>query len=457
MIELSDNDENKKLKLRIKELECEESECRRVGEELKKRLNYEHLLSEISAMAVIVGNIIAFQNKCLELMGKALDVSRIYIFEHHHETDAADNTFEWCASGMIPQKDNLQGVPAGAVPWWMEMMRNNRVINFKDIEDIPGKQEKEILRPQNIKSILVVPLYISGNYYGFMGFDECRNNREWPTEDVNLLCSISRIITGVVGRKRAEEALKEYARKIEEANQKKSEFISDVSHELRTPLASIKGFTSTLRGDNNIDLDTREDFMKIIEEETDRLTRIIEDLLDLSRIESGRIKLKRENIKLADLIIKSVETIREQAEKKHLELKTELPEKFPFVYADPDKISQVIINLLGNAIKYTEQGEISVSARADNGYVQVDVSDTGKGISKEDIPKLFKKFTRLEANESKIPGTGLGLSITKALVELHGGEIFVESEVGRGSKFSFKLPVSAVKGGENNENPRDAG
>ena len=187
---------------------------------------------------------------------------------------------------------------------------------------------------------------------------------------------------------------------------------------------------------------TREEFLKIVEEETDRLSRIIDDLLDLSRIESGRIKFKKENVNLIDVIKKSVDTIKKQAEEKHLELKMQLPEIIPCVTADPDKITQVIVNLLSNAIKYTKEGEVMISVRRDDGQVEVEVSDTGIGIAAEDLQKVFEKFQRIEKPGIEVKGTGLGLSIVKALVELHGGNIFAESELGKGSKFGFSIPVA---------------
>jgi signal transduction histidine kinase len=253
--------------------------------------------------------------------------------------------------------------------------------------------------------------------------------------------SIDNLNWEIAERKKAEEEREKLLHEVEKANQNKTQFVSNVSHELRTPMASIKGFISTIRSDPNINPAVREDFMKIIEDEADRLNRIIEDLLDLSRIESGRIKLKKEKIKLTDIIKKSVGTIREQAAQKHLALKTELPEELPYVFADSDKMSQIIINLLSNAIKYTKEGEVMISARQDDGHVRVEVSDTGIGIVKEDLPKVFEKFQRFETPGIEAKGTGLGLSIVKAIVELHDGKVFVESEPGRGSTFGFELPV----------------
>jgi len=183
---------------------------RKAAEEaLRRRLDYEKMVTDISTQAISIDDIAKFQDDCLEIMGRTLDVSRIYIFEHCHETDTMDNTFEWVASGITPQKDNLQGIPSRVIPWWMDMMKNDKIINYKDIEDIPEEKKKKILRPQGIESILVVPLFVQGEYHGFIGFDECRNKRAWLVEDVELLRTISQIITGTLERKRAEEALRE--------------------------------------------------------------------------------------------------------------------------------------------------------------------------------------------------------------------------------------------------------
>jgi len=232
--------------------------------------------------------------------------------------------------------------------------------------------------------------------------------------------------------------------KVEDANRKKTEYVSDVSHELRTPLASIKGFVSTIRSDPAMDEPTRQDFLRITEEETDRLTRIIEDLLDISRIESGRLKLSMRSFNIMDLIAKNIENIKPQAGSKGIVIQSQ-PAPTPYiVYADQDKTSQIIINLLSNAIKYNKQGgKVKVAASDDDGKVRVDIEDTGIGISEKDLTHMFEKFFRAEGSSSETPGTGLGLAVTKSLVEVMGGEISVNSKPGEGSRFSFSLPKCA--------------
>jgi diguanylate cyclase (GGDEF)-like protein/PAS domain S-box-containing protein len=183
------------------------SEEKQKEDNLKKRLMYEQLLYSISSLAVSLEDLGRFQEKCLELMGKTLKVSRVYIFEHNHKKDTMDNTYEWVAPGIKAEKDGLQGISANDVAWWMKRLKANLVINYQDIEQIPDQETREILRNQGIKSILVVPLFRGKKYYGFIGFDQHIEQRAWPQEDVNLLISIAGIISQAIFRKKTEEYL----------------------------------------------------------------------------------------------------------------------------------------------------------------------------------------------------------------------------------------------------------
>ena len=169
------------LKQRVEELEQESARLKQIETEIKHRLAYGSALSQISAMAVQTENIEKFQDESLAIIGETMGVSRAYIFEHRPETDTMDNTVEWCSPGVRPQKDHLQGVPAGATPWWVTTLKEGGVICFDDIEAVPDEGAKDILRPQGILSILVAPLFVSGRYYGFIGFDECSRYRKWPS------------------------------------------------------------------------------------------------------------------------------------------------------------------------------------------------------------------------------------------------------------------------------------
>ncbi len=226
----------------------------------------------------------------------------------------------------------------------------------------------------------------------------------------------------------------------------KTAFVSTVSHELRTPLTSIKGFVSTLLADTDgyYDNDTRLEFLGIIDAETDRLRRLIEDLLNVSRIEAGRaLQLNPKPIDVPGLAEK-VCTIQRSYTHKHT-LSTHFTEDFPTIVADEDKVDQILTNLVNNAIKYSpDGGQVKVRGwyEPEVEQVVVGVSDQGIGIPKDQAAKVFERFHRVDNRDTReVGGTGIGLFLVKHLVEVHGGEIWVESEPGQGSEFLFRLPL----------------
>jgi signal transduction histidine kinase len=232
---------------------------------------------------------------------------------------------------------------------------------------------------------------------------------------------------------------------IQEANRLKTEFVSMVSHELRTPLTSIQGYAELLLEDDRIAGEERES-LTLVKKNADRLLALINDLLDLSRMEAGKLDLHRTGLDLDRLIPEVAGSLRPLIEAKRQRLQLDLGETLPAVWADQDRVTQILTNLISNAHKYTlAEGSITVAARRDDGFVRVDVSDTGVGLSPEDQAQLFTKFFRARERSSQAGGgTGLGLVITRFLVELHGGQIDVSSAPGQGSTFSFSLPVLNV-------------
>jgi signal transduction histidine kinase len=238
--------------------------------------------------------------------------------------------------------------------------------------------------------------------------------------------------------------LEQQNRAIQEANRLKTEFVSMVSHELRTPLTSIQGYADLVLEDEQIAGEERES-LTIVKKNADRLVGLINDLLDLSRMEAGKIDLQRTNLDLACVIREVAGSLRPLIEAKQQRLRLDLGEALPDVWADADRVAQILTNLISNAHKYTlEDGSITVTARRDDGFVRVDVSDTGIGLSPEDQAQLFTKFFRAHDRSPQMGGTGLGLVITRLLVELHGGRITVSSAPGEGSTFTFSLPALEV-------------
>ena len=237
---------------------------------------------------------------------------------------------------------------------------------------------------------------------------------------------------------------KRYERRLKELDKLKSDFVSNVSHELRTPLTAIKGSVDNMLDGLTGDLNEKQNrYLVRVKSNADRLARLINDLLDLSRIEAG-IKLKRTNLSLPTVAREVVESLGSVAAEKLISFEIECPEVNLTAWADPDRIVEVLTNLIGNAIKFTPtNGKVTLCLkRSGNEWVKISVADTGPGIPSDEANRIFDKFYQVtQPEKQKAMGTGLGLSITKALVEMHGGKIWLESEVGRGSIFSFILPA----------------
>jgi PAS domain S-box-containing protein len=256
---------------------------------------------------------------------------------------------------------------------------------------------------------------------------------------VGVTCSVDRDSSGKVVQTTA--VLRDIERR-KRIDLDKSEVISAVAHELRSPLTSVKGFTATLLNRwDRFDEAAKKRLLETINADTDRVTRLIGELLDVSRIEAGRLQLAKRMIRISDVAQRVVERMRPRATNHVIEY--QFPESFPEIYADSDKIEQVLTNLVENALKYTQGGRVAVKGTPQDSVVRIVVSDEGEGIPLEHRFQVFNKFYRRGARPDN-PGTGLGLYISKGLIEAHGGHIWVEEAPGGGAEFSFTLP----KGGE---------
>ena len=237
--------------------------------------------------------------------------------------------------------------------------------------------------------------------------------------------------------------IEDKSRQLEVASQHKSEFLANMSHELRTPLNAIIGFSEVLSermfGELN---EKQEEYLKDIYASGTHLLSLINDILDLSKIEPGRMELELTDFDLPAAIDSAVMLVRERAGRRSITLHTAVDARLGQVRADERKIRQVVLNLLSNAIKFTpEGGRIEVRAVPRDGFVEVSVSDTGVGIAPEDQEAVFEEFRQVGTAAKKVEGTGLGLTLRRKFVELHGGRIWVTSQVGAGSTFTFRLPV----------------
>ena len=268
-----------------------------------------------------------------------------------------------------------------------------------------------------------------------------------------LLFWVVGVLVAILGsrlRKEREEAEKAYVKlektygELAELDKAKTDFVSMVSHELKAPLTSIKAFTQTLLLRPDLESKRKAEFLNIIDSETDRLTRLINNILNLTRIETGTLEWHDEPLRIASLIETTVRAVAALAESRKINLELKLEERLPELSLDRDRFLEVMNNLLNNAIKYTpEGGRVIVRAQKIGDGIQISVSDTGRGIAREDLEKVFEKFAKVtDVETGEIKTAGLGLSISKGIIEHYRGRIWVESEVGKGSTFYFITPVS---------------
>ena len=234
--------------------------------------------------------------------------------------------------------------------------------------------------------------------------------------------------------------LQEAKKLAEAANNSKSTFLSNVSHELRIPIASIKALAETLHAGAIDDAAVSKDFLSKINEEADDLTQLVQELSELSRLESGSAPLKKASVYIAELIASVGQRLKAQADRASLQINIDLKSILPPIDADRDRIEHVLVNLLHNAIKFTPPGgTITVSASSENNNIRVSVTDTGVGIPADDLPRIFERFYKADRARSG-GGTGLGLAIVKHIIEAHGGKVWAQSVEGKGATFTFTLP-----------------
>ncbi|MHC4740380.1 MAG: ATP-binding protein [Planctomycetota bacterium] len=249
----------------------------------------------------------------------------------------------------------------------------------------------------------------------------------------------------ITEQKRAEEKLKEAIRM-------KSEFVSTASHELRTPLTAIKEAVRLVIQEKTGKLNNEQkEFLGIVQRNTERLSRLTSDVLDFQKLENGKIKINMQENDVNEIVSEIAATMSSYSNRKNLYLATDLDESLPKVRCDRDKITQVLTNIVGNAIKFTEEGGVTISTTQSDNIIQVSVADTGPGIEEEDMPKLFKEFEQISnGSDENDVGTGLGLAISRKLIKKHNAKIWVESEPGKGTTFHFVLPIKERRAKERN-------
>jgi PAS domain S-box-containing protein len=418
---------------------------------LLDRYKIEKLVSDISSdFAGIHTDDIDFTiNQSLKKIGNTLKADRCYVFQFRRNNSRMDNTHEWCDKQVRPEINNLQNLPTSLFPWWMKKMGKHEHIYIHRVDDLPEKAsaEREILLNQSIKSLLVAPVHFRKNLIGFIGLDSVKEEKEWQEADVYMLRNVANTVANAFNARIHHEILAKTMQKAGESDLAKSSFLATVNHELRTPLHHILGFSDLLRA-NKIPVPEIASFADKIYTSGKKLLHIIEDILYLSFGDEPYVKIREEHFKGTDLFIQHKGFLEEMLALSNIEksvgLKFAPSDDFiqnQFI-SDVNKINQVVVNLMKNAIKFTKNGSIEYIVEVNNGMLIFRIKDSGIGIPEHQQELIFDFFRQVDDSSTRIyNGIGIGLTISRKITKILNGRLSVISIPDKGTTFTFEVPV----------------
>lgn len=421
----------------------------KLQEEVQSRTELLNALNE-SMSALLGSETKDFKSTLLECMGRIgtlMDVDRVYIWENHMIGEDLYTTqiLEW-SGGAEAQQDNELTVSVPFPDDWYPNLSQNLCLNGSVTSF--DTYAREHLEAQDIVSIIVVPVFMHDEFWGFVGFDDCHNDRIFTDMEESILRTISLLFANSLTRNHMNTQLVQATNEALAASEAKTDFLANMSHEIRTPINAITGMVNIARKTESKEENER--CLDKIDIASKQLLSLINDILDMSKIEAGKIELAEDTFELPSLLYNVRSIIGVQANEQNHKLIAEFDENLPeVIVADEMRITQLLINLLSNAIKFTpECGEIfflvnRIESETDEmEEIEFIVKDNGIGISEEQQNHLFKKFEQIDRGISrKYGGTGLGLAISQSLAQLMGGEITVESTLGKGSTFTARIKV----------------
>jgi signal transduction histidine kinase/CheY-like chemotaxis protein/PAS domain-containing protein len=402
--------------------------------------------------------------ECLGLMAHAGNVDKIYIWKNKISGGEIRPGFlyEWSEGSSLEHSRTIHIEETGGnIPGWHDKLVKGEP--FQGLTKTFPDHLRKIIEPQGIISMLLIPVFLQDVFWGFLGFDDCRYEREFPEDQIAILTSASLIIASAQQRNEMISNLIGVREKALSSTRAKSEFLANMSHEMRTPMNAIIGMTQIAKGAP--DPGKKDYCLSKIEDASNHLLGVINDILDMSKIEANKFELSRAEFNFEKILYKAVTVVNFRVEEKKQHFTVHLGEGIPrTLIGDDQRLTQVITNLLSNAVKFTpEGGYISLNSSVlsrdqdENGTkfctLQVDVSDSGIGISAEQQERLFHSFEQADSNTSrKFGGTGLGLAISRRIVEMMYGTIWVKSQPGCGAVFSFTVKLE--QGRETPSQPR---
>lgn len=388
----------------------------------------------------------------LEITAKAEGYHRAFILEFDQSENAefCRLKHEWCVLSQVKpiteiDPDFVTGVETKAFQSIISELKQNKVVKLNE-PDFPDPI-KPFMKRLQCRAFINLPVYVDENIYGIVGFMDCVEHRQWQDFEDALFANFANVVGGALSIQKKKEELITAKNVAEKANKAKSEFLASMSHEIRTPMNAILGFSEILY--NNADNPKNKSFLTRILSSGRTLLYLINDILDLSKIEAGQMEIFREPTRIYDIFSEMSKIFSTKVSEKNLEFRLNISADFPdVILIDDVRLRQILFNLVGNAVKFTESGFIELSASAiphndiDKHFdIEIAVTDTGIGIPLAYQRMIFEAFVQVESTATrKYGGTGLGLAITNKLVTMMNGRIGLQSEVGKGSRFSLLFP-----------------
>ncbi|MBN2778632.1 MAG: PAS domain S-box protein [Bacteroidales bacterium] len=389
----------------------------------------------------------------VRLLGEATNVDRVYIFQNNFDDagnplKTSSQRIEWNSGVSEPQIDNpeLMNIPFELIHDFITPLENNRPF-MSIVSEMQDTETKRILESQDILSVLVMPLFVENKFWGFVGFDDCKEHKVWSNDEFSIIQSFAGTLAAAIERKALISKLQQSVKDAQKANAAKSEFLANMSHEIRTPLNGVIGFTELLI---NTKLNENQNkFAKTINNSANALLALINDILDFSKIEAGKLELNKEWVNLKDLISNIFDIVKLPADEKQLKLICNYKNDAPImVFSDELRMRQIFLNLLSNAIKFTENGFVEIDievikiiTKSKNTF-KITIKDSGIGIPIELQANILDSFTQADASiTKKYGGSGLGLTIVNRILNTMESKLEFVSIKDKGSEFYFNLDL----------------
>ncbi len=421
------------------------SKQKEIEESLLFETRFRQLLMDISARFINIplNRVDEAVNESLVMMGLFVQADRSYTFDYDWENDVCHNTYEWCRDGISAEIDNLQNVPLAMMRAWVVAHRQGKPMYVPDVFALPKGQERDILEPQGVKSVLTVPKMDQDKCIGFVGFDSVNNHHVYSDTEQQLLKIYAQLLTNIKLRIHTEKELIAAKEKAEASDKLKTAFMQNISHEIRTPLNHIIGFSEILILEETSQ-DERNNVFEHIQKGSNRLLDTITDYMDISLLVTGNMIVNPKTTSIAKLLEKLLHQFSPHCLDKGLSIELIKNEQSPDVNlkTDPELLLKLLSQLIDNAIKFTFNGGVDFGYQIRESYVEFFVNDTGKGIASDKLEIIFEPFKQAETfNTRGYEGSGLGLSIAMGIGQLLGGKIRAESVYGKGSTFYFSLSL----------------